>query len=107
MAPDEAGVDLDSAFEGGQRVLRKHLGRAAKELSTKAFVAPGAEGTRAATGKTATGRGLFEEPCAPPRSRRCSVIFGQEMERVLRDVVESGKVSKLPTLRKKSRRRRK
>ena len=47
---------------------------------------------------------LFAE-LRPTAIEAVQVIFGQEMERVLRELVESGKTAKLPTKRRRRRKK--
>jgi DNA-binding transcriptional MerR regulator len=102
MRLEAAGVDLDSAHEG-EKVLRKYLGRAAKDLASyyfsraeKGVVEPPPDGDWS----------RLLETLRPQAIDAVKIIFGQEMERVLRELVESGKMNKLPTRRKKTSRRR-
>lgn len=99
MRLEAAGVDLETAIEA-EEILRKNLGRAARDLAKFFFgraqsgsVRPPADGdwTR-----------LFEE-LRPTSMEAVRLVFGQEMERVLRDLVEAGETAKLPTQRKKKR----
>ncbi len=98
MKLESAGVELSAAVSGAE-ILRKHFARAASDLvdlvmksSDEVFAVRGDGGDAAET---------FRElrPMALEASR---LIFGQEMERALRKLLESGKAAKLRT---KSKRR--
>ncbi len=89
---ETAGVDLETAV-GAAEILRKHMGRSASELAehfvknaSDAFSARGDGGDVAAT---------FRE-LRPMALEAVRLIFSQEMERVLRKLVESGKAATLP-----------
>ena len=60
------------------------------------------EGIRQRGPESGGGAGLFAE-LRPTAIDAVKVIFGQEMERVLRELVESGKTAKLPTPKKRHR----
>ncbi|MEZ4441307.1 MAG: MerR family transcriptional regulator [Polyangiaceae bacterium] len=99
MRLEAAGVDLDTAV-GSSNILRKHLGRAAKEAATL-FLAQAEKG-HVQTPEDGDWRRLFDE-LRPTAIDAVRVIFAQEMERVLRELVESGKTASLPRPRKKKR----
>ena len=99
MRLESAGIDLETAKEA-ESVLRKHVGRAAREL-TKLFFAH-AESGRVRPPSDGDWSRLFQE-LRPTSAEAMRVVFGQEMERVLRDAVESGKTAKLPTKKKKKK----
>jgi DNA-binding transcriptional MerR regulator len=90
---EAAGVDLAISAKANE-VLRKHLGKAASEL-TELFVAQASEGL------------VDAEPSALVEAVRqlgpeaVRTIFAQKMERALRDLLESGRAAKIP--RKKRR----
>jgi DNA-binding transcriptional MerR regulator len=89
MKLEAAGVDLEiGAAAAG--TLRKHMARAAEDL-VEFFVSHADEGTIdfADVGK------LFQELRATG-IEAARVIFGREMERELRKLLESGKLAKLP-----------
>ncbi len=89
MKLEAAGVDLEiGAAAAG--TLRKHMARAAEDL-VEFFVSHADEGTIdfADVGK------LFQELRATG-IEGARVIFGREMERELRKLLESGKLAKLP-----------
>jgi len=97
MRLEGAGIDLETAIEA-ETILRKNLGRAARELAKYFFgraagghVQPPADGDWAR---------VFEE-MRPTSIEAVRVVFGQEMERVLRELIEDGATAKLPTRKRK------
>ncbi len=88
---DAAGVDLDIA-RGGEAILRKHLSRAAEDVARYFF-----EHAREGFGRSAAGQDITAafEALRPTGLEAVRVIFGQEIERVLRQLVESGKTATL------------
>lgn len=95
-----AGVDLETAI-GSARIIRKHAARAAKTLAAYFF-----ERVRKGLGPQATGVDLETAFGAmrPMSQETMRLVFGQEMERVLRELVGSGKATALPKQnRKRSR----
>lgn len=99
MRLEGAGVDLDTAV-AGETLIRKHLAKAAKEAASLFF--DQAEKGHVQAPKDGDWAGLFAE-LRPTAIEAVQVIFGQEMERVLRELVESGKTAKLPAPRKRRR----
>jgi len=101
MRLEEAGVDLDTTVRGEQ-VLRKHLQRAATGLA-KLFV------DEALNGNVASPQdgdwGAFLSAMRPTSSEAVQVVFGQEMERALRGIVDSGRLAKLPRKRRRRKAR--
>lgn len=89
---DEAGVEPALAARAGE-VLRKHLGRAANELAELFF-----EQARQGSGENLTEQLDVLRPRALEAVR---LVFGREMETVLRGWVASGKTSKLPGKKRK------
>lgn len=100
MRLDGAGVDLEIA-RGAEAILRKHLGRAAEELGKYFFDHANDGFGRAASGQDIT---AAFEALRPMGLEAVRLIFGQEVERVLRRLVESGKSAALPARSKKTRR---
>jgi hypothetical protein len=100
MRLEGAGIDLDIAIEA-ETVLRKNLGRAARDLARLIFEQ--AAGGHVQPPEDGDWSRVFEE-LRPTSMEAVRVVFGQEMERALRELVESGKTAKLPTRRKKHRR---
>ena len=89
---ESAGIDLETAT-GGAEIIRKHLGRTADELATFFF-------KHAREGGSDDFAAAFQA-LRPMGIEAVRVVFGQEMERVLRKLVESGKTATLPTKPKK------
>ncbi len=92
---EAVGVDLDSALNA-EVILRKHLGKAAREVAS-AFFALAEKGEVVPPDHGDWSRVLAE--LRPTAMEAVRVVFGQEMERVLREHVESGKTAKLPVRR--------
>ena len=92
---EAAGVDLEIA-RGAETILRKHLSRTAADLSKYFF-----EHAREGFGRAAAGQDLTAafEALRPMGLEAVRVIFGQEVERELRRLVESGKSATLPSKR--------
>lgn len=99
MRLEAGGVDLETA-SAGEAILRKHLGRAARELAT--LFLGSAERGRVQPPPDGDWSRVFEQ-LRPMGIEAVRLVFGQEMERVLRELVESGKTAKLPTRKKKKR----
>jgi DNA-binding transcriptional MerR regulator len=99
MRLEAAGIDLETAT-GAEAILRKHLGRAARELAHLFF--SDAERGRVEPPPDGDWSKLFEA-LRPTSAEAVRVVFGQEMEHVLRGLVESGRTAKLPARRKKKR----
>lgn len=97
MKLENVGVDLETAAEGGE-VLRKHLSRAASDLADYFFKhARDGFQVHGETHDVAT----VMQALRPMGMEAVRVIFGQEMERVLRKLVESGKTTSIPARAKK------
>jgi DNA-binding transcriptional MerR regulator len=92
MKLETVGVDLETAV-GASAILRKQMARAASDL-VDYFVKRAHDGEIEPMdfGK------LFEE-LRPTGIEAVRVIFGREMERALRKLLESGKMAKLPSRR--------
>jgi DNA-binding transcriptional MerR regulator len=84
MKLDGAGIDLETAA-GAAVLLRKYLSKAASEL-VEYFVKRAKDGSVGDLGK------LFQE-LRPTGMEAVRVVFGREMERELRKLVESGKLA--------------
>ncbi len=95
---EAAGVDMETAAEG-LSIIKKHARRAAKDLAKYFF-------KRAAAGfdRGASTGDLTEAFSAlrPVSQEALQLTFGQEMERVLREMVESGKSTVIPRRKKRS-----
>ena len=89
---EEAGVALDIAG-GGSRIIRKHMAKAAAELAEYFFKYAGKGFGREATAEDL--KNAFRE-LRPKGLESIQIIFGQEMERELRKMVESGKTTAIP-----------
>ena len=94
---EAAGIDLATAT-GGAEIIRKHMARTAEELSTF-FFKQAREGFGREAGPDDFAAGFRE--LRPVGLEAVRVVFGQEMERVLRKLVESGKTATLPVKAKK------
>jgi DNA-binding transcriptional MerR regulator len=89
---EQAGIELGVAVKGGE-LLRKHLGRTAKEL-TDLFLAH-------ASSNANTDFAVALKDLRPLALEALRVVFSQEMERQLRDVVESGKSARVSAKKRK------
>jgi DNA-binding transcriptional MerR regulator len=96
MRLEAAGVDLETAIDA-ESILRKNLGRAARELAKHFFSQ--AESGRVQPPPDGDWSRVFEA-LRPTSIEAVRIVFGQEMDRVLRETVESGKTAKLPTRRR-------
>jgi DNA-binding transcriptional MerR regulator len=96
---EAAGVDLETAT-GASNLLRKHLERAAAELSTYFYRRTG-EGF----GRTVTADDIAAayEAIRPLGLEAVKVIFAQEIEAAVRKLVESGATSEIPAKARKAR----
>ncbi|MEQ9077339.1 MAG: MerR family transcriptional regulator [Sandaracinaceae bacterium] len=85
----DAGIDLDVALKAAD-MLRKHVAKMTRELADH-FLAHAGDGF----GRDGTSEGLesaFEE-LRPLGLEALRLVFGQEMQRVLRSYVESGRTA--------------
>src|SRR5215471_4028628 len=96
---EAAGIDFETAV-GASDILRKHLRRAAGEL-TEFFYKRIGEGF----GRDVTANDLGEayKALRPLGQESVRVLFGREMERALRKLLDSGATSELPTKAKRKR----
>ncbi len=84
-----AGVDLESAA-GGLSIIRKHAGRAARDLAKYFFKqAEDGFGRAATTAELEQALGALR----PMSQEALRLTFGQEMERVMRELAQSGKTT--------------
>jgi DNA-binding transcriptional MerR regulator len=90
MRLEAAGVDLD-AVAGLQRTLRKRLSRTAEDLA-EPFLSPRA---RKGSGGHAPPLGDVLRELRPIALEAVRLVFAQEMERVLREWVESGRAARM------------
>lgn len=97
---EAAGVDLETAA-GGATIIRKHASRAARDLAEHIF-----ERAREGFGRDAGPQELREAIGAlrPMSQEALRLIFGQEMDRVVRELIESGKAAAIPRRKKKKHR---
>jgi DNA-binding transcriptional MerR regulator len=86
---EAAGVDLEASVEAGG-LLRRHLGRAAKDL-VEFFVKHATSDDRDAAASLSDTLGLLR----PTAMEALRVIFAQEIEREIRKLVESGQTARL------------
>jgi DNA-binding transcriptional MerR regulator len=94
MKLEAAGIDLETASEASA-ILRKHMSRTVEDL-VEFFV------KRAQQGALDVGdAGKLFQALRPTGIEAVRVVFGREMERALRKLLESGKLAKLPARRKK------
>lgn len=85
---EAAGIDLEISSRAGD-VLKKHLERAAREVTEIFLKSAGADTDVAAA----------IEALRPLGLEAVRIVFAREMERVLREVVSSGRAAKLPAKR--------
>ena len=98
MKLEAAGVDLDTALKGAE-VVRKHMARTANDL-VDLFVKRAQDGALDAP----DGAEMFQA-LRPTGIEAVRVIFGREMERALRKLLESGKMATLPSKVKRAKKR--
>jgi DNA-binding transcriptional MerR regulator len=96
-----AGIDLETAG-GAAEILRKHLARAAGELTEYFYRRVGAGFGK---GATAADLGAAYEALRPLGQEALRVIFGQEIERQLRKLLESGVTREIPARARRTKRR--
>lgn len=92
---DRAGVDLETASEAND-ILQRHLQKATREL-VEHFYKHFADITLAASADW----GSAVDNIRPIALEAVRIVFAQEMERALRELVDSGRTTKLPTKRPK------
>ncbi len=90
MRLESAGVDLD-AVAGLQRTLRKRLSRTAEDLAEPFLSRRGRKGP----GGRAPPLGDVLRELRPIALEAVRLVFAQEMERVLREWVESGRAARM------------
>ena len=89
MKLETAGIDLETALEAAE-IVRKHMTRAASDL-----VALFVKRAHDAAMETAEAAAMFQV-LRPTGLEAVRVIFGREMEKALRKLLESGKMATLP-----------
>jgi len=94
MKLEAAGIDLETASEASA-LVRKHMARVAQDL-VDFFVKRAERG-----GLDVADAGALFQALRPTGIEAVRVIFGREMERALRKLLESGKLAKLPKRRRK------
>lgn len=99
MRLEGAGIDLETAI-GAENILRKNLARAARDLAKYFFGR--AEDGHVQPPEHGDWARVFEE-LRPTSIEAVRVVFGHEMQRVLRELVEDGATAKLPTRKRKRR----
>lgn len=87
---ESVGVDLDAAA-GAAKILRKQLGRTARDLAEH-FLSHTGKGTSRRAGESL---GEAMSALRPVALDAVRLIFAQEMERVLRELVASGRTVKI------------
>lgn len=99
MKLEAAGIDLDTALKGAD-IVRKHMARTASDL-VELFVKRAREGAI----ETSDAAQMFQA-LRPTGLEAVRVIFGREMERELRKLLESGKIATLPAKVRKAKTKR-
>jgi DNA-binding transcriptional MerR regulator len=96
---ESAGVDLQTASESAS-IIRKYASRAAKDLAEHIF-----KRAREGFGHDAGAVDLKEAFGAlrPLSQEALRLIFGQEMDRVMREQIESGKTASIAKKKKKKK----
>ena len=89
MRLEAAGVDLETAAKAAE-IVKKHMARAASDL-VDLFVKRAQDGAM----ETTDAASMFQA-LRPTGLEAVRVIFGREMEKALRKLLESGKMAKLP-----------
>jgi len=89
MKLEAAGIDLETALKGAE-IVRKHMARTASDL-VELFVKRAHDGAIESPDAAATFQAL-----RPTGLEAVRVIFGREMEKALRKLLESGKLATLP-----------
>ena len=90
MKLEATGIDLDTALKGAE-IVRKHLSRTANDL-VELIVKRAQDGSI----ETADAAEMFQA-LRPTGIEAVRVIFGREMEKALRKLLESGKMATLPS----------
>lgn len=99
MKLDASGIDMGTGLRAAE-ILKKHMARAANDL-VDLFVA------RVQDGSVMTDDvGALFQALRPTGIEAARVVFGREMERALRKLLESGKVATLPARARRARKKR-
>lgn len=99
MKLETAGVDLETALRGAE-IVRKHMARTASDL-VDLFVKRAQDGAI----ETTDAASMFQA-LRPTGLEAVRVIFGREMEKSLRKLLESGKMATLPAKVRKGKSKR-
>jgi hypothetical protein len=99
MKLEATGIDLETAVKGAD-IVRKHMARTSADL-VELFVKRASEGAIETGDPQAMFRAL-----RPTGLEAVRVIFGREMERALRKLLDSGKMATLPARVRKRRAKR-
>lgn len=97
MKLESAGVDLHVAANASE-LLKRHMAKAATDL-VELFV------KRAEAGDIGTSPAEMFQALRPMGIEAVRVIFGREMERTLRKLLESGKIATLPGRARKAKKK--
>jgi DNA-binding transcriptional MerR regulator len=101
MKLEAAGIDLDTALKGAE-VVKKHMARTANDL-VDLFVKRAHEGALGAP--DASNAAEMFQALRPTGIEAVRVIFGREMERALRKLLESGKMATLSSKVKRAKKK--
>ena len=101
MKLEAAGIDLDTARKGAE-VVKKHMARTASDL-VDLFVKSAHDG--ALGGADAPSAAEVFQALRPTGIEAVRVIFGREMERALRKLLESGKMATLSSRVKRAKKK--
>jgi DNA-binding transcriptional MerR regulator len=99
MKLETSGVDLETALKGAE-IVKKHLARTANDL-VDLFVKRAQDGAI----ETTDAAEMFQA-LRPTGLEAVRVIFGREMEKALRKLLESGKMATLPAKVRKGKSKR-
>ena len=101
MKLESAGIELDTALEGAE-VVKKHMARTANDL-VELFVKRAHAGALGAP--DAPNAAEMFQALRPTGIEAVRVIFGREMERALRKLLESGKMATLSSRVKRAKKK--
>lgn len=99
MKLEAAGLDFDASAAAGE-ILKRHMKRVVADL-LEYFVRHVAEGH-----VPTDDYGALFQALRPTAMESMRVMFGREMERALRKLVESGQLAKLPARARKAKKKR-
>ncbi len=92
---DNAGVDLETAAEANE-IMRRHMSKVTRDLVEHFYKHFGE-----ITAVSGADWGSAVDGIRPIALEAVRIVFAQEMERALRDLVDSGRTTKLPSKRAK------